>query len=645
MKNSDYWKQRFIQLENAQNNIGADALAEIDKQYKAAQKQIEADIDKWYARIAANNNVRLEDARKFLSSSQLKEFHWTVDEYIAYGRENAVNQKWMKELENASAKFHISRLEALKINVQNSLETLYASQNKTVFNALQNVYKNGYYRTAFELQRGFNIGFDVGQLDQKEIEKILSKPWAPDEYNFSERIWKNKDKLINEVHKELTQNVMLGKDPQIAINSLAKKMNTSKYNAGRLVMTEEAYFSSAAQKDCFNDLDVEQYQIVATLDSITSDICRKLDGKIYDMKGFQAGVTAPPFHVWCRSTTIPYFSENFGQIGQRAARGEDKKTYYVPANMTYKEWEKTFVNGGDKSELQEITDIEPDDIKAARASKTKTPKTSSHVKSLEMTEYEEVTIPDLQNHKPGQVEYKAEKIPAKKPEPDLTSKDISLDDLSGAGVTDKGSSLDEISGAGVTLFSKNSLTTDEKSSTIKSLDDLKIIPDTHTLESDLAAVNPNYSKDILYQQNCGYCVAAYELRRRGFDVTAMPSPALKGNVILPMFEGYESNSKLAKGSSKEEIINDIVTTAKSWGNGARGLINIKRLNKKRLNKKSGHYFTFEVVNNNVLFLDPQNNSKEAIYYFRKADLNQIIFARLDNLKLTENVLKAVKNKE
>lgn len=129
-------------------------------------------------------------------------------------------------------------------------------------------------------------------------------------------------------------------------------MNTSKNNAGRLVMTEEAYFSSAAQKDCFKSLDVEQYEIVATLDSHTSDICRNLDGKHFPMKDYQPGVTAPPFHVGCRSTAVPYFDEQF-DIGERAARGTDGKTYYVPADMTYKEWEKAFVEssseGVDKS--------------------------------------------------------------------------------------------------------------------------------------------------------------------------------------------------------------------------------------------------------------------------------------------------------
>ena len=64
-----------------------------------------------------------------------------------------------------------------------------------------------------------------------------------------------------ELNNTLTQNIILGKDPQKAIDEIARKMNTSKTNAGRLVMTEEAFFSSAAQKDCFTELDVEQFEI------------------------------------------------------------------------------------------------------------------------------------------------------------------------------------------------------------------------------------------------------------------------------------------------------------------------------------------------------------------------------------------------
>lgn len=352
MTNAEYWKQRFTQLEAAQNRKGAGAYLEIEKQYKAAQNELEAQIARWYQRFADSNGISLAQAKQWLKGQDLAEFKWDVKEYIKYGKENAINGAWMQELENASSKFHISRLEALQIQTQNSLETMFAQQMGTMKKALSDVYANGYYHTVYAVQQGFGLGWDIAGLDQAQIEKVLSKPWAVDGYNFSTRIWNSKTKLIGEVHNELSKNLLTGADPQKAIDSLAKKMGTSKSNAGRLVMTEQAYFSSAAQKDCFNDLDVEEYEIVATLDSHTSDICRSLDGKVFKMSDYKPGVTAPPFHVYCRSTTAPHFKDNF-DAGERAARGADGKTYYVPDDVTYSEWKKAFVDG-DKSGFAEV---------------------------------------------------------------------------------------------------------------------------------------------------------------------------------------------------------------------------------------------------------------------------------------------------
>lgn len=359
MNNADYWKQRFEQLEHAQNTIGRKLLLEIEKQYNDAREQLEAKIIVWYQRLAANNEISMAEARGWLESNERREFKWTVQEYIKYGKENALNQKWLKELENSSAKYHISKLEAIKIQTRQVFEALYAKQQEAMRKAFSDIYRSGYYHTAYEIQNGFHIGWDIARVNQSKIEKVLSKPWAADGYNFSERIWNNKQRLISEIHNELSQNILIGADPQKAIDSLAKKMNTSKNNAGRLVMTEEAYFSSAAQKDCFEELGVEQYEIVATLDSHTSDICRNLDGKHFPMKDYQAGVTAPPFHVYCRSTTVPYFDEQF-DIGERAARDRDGNTYYIPADINYREWEKTFVkdSSGSVDKLDENGIIE-----------------------------------------------------------------------------------------------------------------------------------------------------------------------------------------------------------------------------------------------------------------------------------------------
>ncbi len=350
MKSSAYWQKRFELVEQAQNQLGVQCYAQIEQQYRRAQRQLETQINAWYGRFANNNSVTMQEARRMLNDRELEELKWDVNQYIQYGEDNAINGAWVKQLENASARYHISRLEALKLQTQQCLETMFGNQLDTIDAAMKNIYTNGYYHTAFEIQKGVGTAWDFATLDEKAIQKIINRPWAADGRNFSERIWMNRQKLVNELNTELTRNIILGQYPQKAIDAIARKMGTSKSAAGRLVMTEEAFFSSAAQKDCFNELGVEQYRILATLDSYTSEICQEMDGKVYPMKDYEPGVSAPPFHCWCRTTTVPHFGDEFDFVGERAARGEDGKTYYVPADMKYEDWKKAFVEG-DKSGL------------------------------------------------------------------------------------------------------------------------------------------------------------------------------------------------------------------------------------------------------------------------------------------------------
>jgi SPP1 gp7 family putative phage head morphogenesis protein len=342
-KNSEYWQQRFGQLENASHQEAMTVYSRIEESFYQAQKEIENKINSWYVRFANNNEITINEAKKLLNSNELKEFKWNVQEYIKYGHENELNEHWMKELENASTKYHVSRLEALKIQTQQTMEKLFGNELDEVDNLTKNSYINNYFHTMFEYQKGFNVGFNVTNIDQNKLSKIVNKPWAVDEKNFSERIWGNKTKLINELHNELTKMCLIGKSPDESIKYLSKKFNTSKAQAGNLIMTENAYFSQLAQKDCFNALDVEKYEIVATLDSHTSEICKEQDGKVYNMKDYQPGLTAPPFHNYCRSTTVPHFDDDFDDEGERAAKGEDGKTYYVSDKMKYEDWYNKYV--------------------------------------------------------------------------------------------------------------------------------------------------------------------------------------------------------------------------------------------------------------------------------------------------------------
>lgn len=342
-KNSDYWKGRFEQLEEASHKKAEAVYASIENSYIQAQKEIESKINNWYVRFANNNQITINEAKRLLNSQELKELKWDIQEYIKYGKENRLNDIWMKELENASAKYHISRLESLKIQTQQSMEVLFGNQLDEIDRMATNIYSDEYYHSCYELQKGFNIGWKIASIDENKLQKIISKPWAIDGKNFSERIWGNKTKMVNELHNQLTIMCVQGKSPDNAIKYMSKKFNTSKSQAGNLVMTESAYFSSLAQKDCFNDLDVEKYENVATLDSHTSAICQDMDGTVFDMDNFEPGVTAPPFHNYCRTTTVPHFDDDYDFVGERAARDDKGNTYYVPDNLKYKDWYNKYV--------------------------------------------------------------------------------------------------------------------------------------------------------------------------------------------------------------------------------------------------------------------------------------------------------------
>lgn len=339
-KSRSYWKKRFEMLMDAELRKSDFYLDDLEKAYTQTMAEIEKDILRWYTRFASNNEISLAEARQLLKTNELKEFLWTVEEYIEYGEKNALNQMWMKQLENASARVHISRLESLQIQLQQHIEKLYGSHTEGTEQLMKNLYQDQYYHVAYEIQSAFQIGFTLQALDENKLKKIISKPWAVDGYTFSTKIWGDKQLLVNTLHTELVQSIARGEAPDRMIDVIAKKMNTSKNKAGRLVMTESAFFSAAAQRDAFKELEVDKYEIIATLDNKTSDICQSMDGKVFKLSEFEPGVTANPFHPWCRTTTAPYFEDDYSQ---RIARGKDGKTYYIDSKIKFPEWKKRFV--------------------------------------------------------------------------------------------------------------------------------------------------------------------------------------------------------------------------------------------------------------------------------------------------------------
>lgn len=357
MRDGNYWKKRMAALEDHQYQKSVAYYRDVQEQYRKAINEMVIDIERWYQRVADNNGISLAAAKRLLKKNELDEFRWSVEQYIKAGKENAMDQRWMRELENASAKYHISYLQAMRLQARQHAELLATEFEGGITTFLHKSYGDQYYRTAFEIAKGVEVGSDLARLDTHRIELVLKRPWARDGKNFSERIWGNREKLTQRLHEELTQNIIRGAAPDKAIDSLSRAMNVSRQQAGRLIMTESAAVASRARQDCFKELGVEEFEVVVTLDHITCDFCQDMDGKHFPMSDFQIGETAPPFHPNCRCCSAPYFDDDFGKTGERAARdSETGKTYYVPADMTYKEWRDSLVE--DKDSNVKVDDYE-----------------------------------------------------------------------------------------------------------------------------------------------------------------------------------------------------------------------------------------------------------------------------------------------
>lgn len=341
MQPREYWRKRSAEIEQQQHEKAEEYIERLKKEYERAIQSIQRDIEAFYERYAINNEISMAEARKLLSKSELKNFRITLEEFIEKAKEN-VDERWTKELNNFYYKTRISRLEALLVQIRQKVEMLTASQQQGTKELLSNIYEDTYYRTLYEIQKGTGIGVAFAKVDTAAFEKVLQTRWIGE--NYSERIWRNRDKLVRELQTKLSQAFIRGDSVEKTAKALAERMDVSFSSAARIIRTESSFIAHQATWDSYKASGVvEKYEYLATLDDRTSEICRSMDGKVFKLSEKEVGVNYPPLHPNCRSTVVPYFDGEI-DVSERIAKDNVKGVYYVPSNITYQEWLDRYVN-------------------------------------------------------------------------------------------------------------------------------------------------------------------------------------------------------------------------------------------------------------------------------------------------------------
>lgn len=324
--NSNYWEKRA--LENKLNIVKneEDYINRITAIYDQASKDIEDKLAKVYARYAKENGLTLSEAYQKLPKAMEKEYKNDVMDYVEKAKSG--NPKWRQYLLNQSIMHNHSVLDQLRTEYRQVIYDI--DMEVTGGKFLEKIFTNSNYYAQYS-----NNEETFARVDKDKIQALLQENWSGGG-NFSELIWKDREKLVKALDDIVIRGLATGESFDSMADKLAKRMDTSKSNAKRLIMTESARMDNEGLLAYYKETDVEKLIFVATLDMRTSDICRAMDGTIIDIEDAKIGLNVPPLHPYCRSVISPYYEDNVPdtRVYRDKETGKSTKGRY----RTYKEY-------------------------------------------------------------------------------------------------------------------------------------------------------------------------------------------------------------------------------------------------------------------------------------------------------------------
>ena len=307
---------------------------EIADLYAKATREINYQIGEIFDRFVDKHDLSEEEAKHLLGMLRDPADIQSLMDRLKADPKNA---ELLAELESPAYRARIERLENLQTEIDRMMQDVYNQEKVVSSEHYANVFNNAYYRNIYEIQRAAGFQFSFSTVDFATLNQMLAMEFLGS--NYSKRIWKNTDALAKDVKEQLILGFLTGKTESDMAAEIANKYATGSYAARRLIRTESNFQATQGQKLAYEDADLELYQIVATLDLRTSEICREMDGKVFPVAKMQSGENAPPFHPFCRTTTVAYFEDDdLATLKRRARNPLTGGNELVSADTTYAKW-------------------------------------------------------------------------------------------------------------------------------------------------------------------------------------------------------------------------------------------------------------------------------------------------------------------
>lgn len=174
-----------------------------------------------------------------------------------------------------------------------------------------------------------------------------------------------------------------------------------------------------------------------------------------------------------------------------------------------------------------------------------------------------------------------------------------------------------------------------------------------SMASATSGANPYFSEEYdEYSSNCQRCVVAYELRRRGYDVMALPtySGDVKPRVAFKASDGsisgrwmgafQQAKAESVGARSTDKVVSNVQRRMQSYGNGSRGVVQVFWKN------GGGHVFNVENSGGKIKARDAQTGKAVNLKgYLSHAKPGSVNLIRTDNLRVSDRSREFVTRKK
>lgn len=256
---SNYWIERQAKAQNALT----------DKGIEATEKQLK----KYYS----------QTMRNVISLFELT-YNRVAESAMNYGREPT-----------PADLYKLDTYWKLQGELAHELEKLGAKQEKLYSRNFMEHWQTIYKNVAIPGGGAFT------HIDTEQARQMINQIWCADGQSWSNRIWKNTERLQQALNEGLTESVIAGVNPDKLKNRLMEEFNVSYNRADALVRTEMAHIQTTAAEQRYKDAGIEKVQVWAKEDERLCEICGKLHEKEYRL-----GEKLPiPAHTKCRCCIVP----------------------------------------------------------------------------------------------------------------------------------------------------------------------------------------------------------------------------------------------------------------------------------------------------------------------------------------------------